>query len=538
MTPTHTILNILLRLKMALIRHFLWNTLVRKTHTPQAAQNELLLKILQKNTATVFGREHNFSRIKSYGEFKDTVPLQSYENLRPYIEKQENEKKNYLNTSLPIMYAQTSGTTGKPKYIPILKSTVRQYRKSQQIFAYSKFKDIPGVYDGKVLAIVSPAVEGKLETGTPYGSMSGLIYKSMPGSVEAKYVASPEIFEISDYDLKYYLITAFALAEKDITLIATANPSTLLKINRVIQDRWDELVRDIESGNQHGLKANPDRSRELAALISRNKQVTFEDFWPALKCVTIWMGGSCSVLIPSVKKLLHSSTKIVELGYLSSEFRGSITVDVLHNKSIPTIHENFLEFAERDAWENERPDFLTVEALEEGKQYYVFPTTQSGLYRYFINDIIEVDGRFNNTPTIRFVQKGKGVTNLTGEKLYENQVIVAMQKLKEKLNIEFDFFMMLGCPETVQYSLYVEAEPFDNAAELFDKYVGRLNIEFETKRESGRLKETAVIFLTDGAAEAYKKHCIVNGQREGQFKMVELQYTMDCAFDFSRYIRG
>jgi hypothetical protein len=532
------LLNILLQLKMLSFRQFLWKPLLRKTRNPQTTQHKLLMLILRTNKDTVFGKEHDFSSIKSYTDFKKNVPVQSYEDLRPYIEKQEVERIPYINTDQPIMYAQTSGTTGQPKYIPILKSTIKQYKHSQNIFAYTEFMGIPGVYDGKVLAIVSPAEEGVLETGTSYGSMSGLVYKSMPDFVHTKYIVPQKVFEISDYDLKYYLIVAFAMAENNITLIATANPSTLLRIHSVIQDQWNELIKDIETGNQHGLKANPDRACHLSKLKAKNKLLTFADLWPSLKSVTTWTGGSCSVLIPSVKKLLHPSTKIVEMGYLSSEFRGSITIDVLRNRSIPTIHENFFEFVERDAWENENVDFLTIEKLEIGKQYYVLVTTQNGLYRYSINDIIEVDGRFNNTPSICFVQKGKGVTNLTGEKLHESQVIEAMQKLREDHHLECDFFMMFGCHESLRYSLFIEAKPFADVTRLLEKYIGQLNIEFKAKRASARLKETSILFLKDGTAELYKQHYIDQGQREGQFKLINLQYNKDCTFDFNQHVRG
>ena len=167
----------------------------------------------------------------------------------------------------------------------------------------------------------------------------------------------------------------------------------------------------------------------------------FVDIWPNLKAITTWTGGSCSILVSSLKKQLAPSTHIVEMGYLSSEFRGSITIDILNNKGVPTLHENFFEFVEKEDWENENPTFLTLEQLEEGKQYYVVTTTQNGLYRYFINDIIEVTGTYNNTPTTEFVQKGKGVTNITGEKLYESQLIQAMDKIKQEHGFEVSFFL-------------------------------------------------------------------------------------------------
>ena len=64
-----------------------------------------------------------------------------------------------------------------------------------------------------------------------------------------------------------------------------------------------------------------------------------------------------------------------------------------------------------------------IDRFEVGRRYFVFVTTGSGLYRYDMNDIVEVVGLHERTPLIRFIQKGKGVVSFTGEKLYETQVI-------------------------------------------------------------------------------------------------------------------
>ena len=131
-------------LKMALIRAFLWKPLIRKTRNPRKAQNELLLRILKRNRDTAFGREHGFAEISSYEEYQKAVPVNRYEALRGYVERQESEKKPYLTPDRPVMYAQTSGTTGKPKYIPISRRTVSQTRRSQYIVAYANYAAIPG----------------------------------------------------------------------------------------------------------------------------------------------------------------------------------------------------------------------------------------------------------------------------------------------------------------------------------------------------------------------------------------------------------
>lgn len=547
----NALLNSLTYMRMRLIKKLLWNPLVQKTWTPQKAQYDLLYKILRKNSQTVFGKEHNFEKITTYEDYCNAVKIKSYEELRGYIEKQEKENRPYLTSEQPMMYAQTSGTTGEPKYISILKNTVAEYRKSQRIFAYAQYASISGVYSGKVLGIVSPAVEGFLETGTPFGSMSGLIYKSMPGVVRAKYAVPPEVFDTEDYELKYYLITVFALSEENITIMATANPSTFLKIAGIIEKYAKEFIYDIESGTIPGIeeltddkkeaitqafRKNPARAKRLAETLSHTGKLTFSDIWPNLRAVATWTGGSCSVLISSLRRQLSSSTRIVEMGYLSSEFRGSITIDVVNNMSIPTIHENFFEFVERENWENECPEFLPLEQIAEGKQYYVFVTTQSGLYRYDINDIIEVTGMYNNTPTIQFVQKGKGVTNITGEKLYESQVTDTIEAIKKEKNLDISFFVMLADENRLEYIMYLEHEPVDDSwlLERLEHHLSNLNIEYHAKRQSGRLQPLNVQFLRRGAGETYKKHCVQKGQREGQFKVAHLQYRSDCTFDFSQ----
>ncbi|MGI9317018.1 MAG: GH3 auxin-responsive promoter family protein [bacterium] len=522
------ILKILTRLKMMYIKRFLWQPLIDRTHNPEKSQNNLLMQILRKNQSTEFGRKHGFDRINSYDDFKSRVPVCEYETLRNYIEDQEKDKHPYLNFEQPVMYVQTSGTTDKPKLIPVLNSTIHQYRKCQHIVAYGVYASFPEAYDGKVLAITSPAIEGVTESGSSYGAMSGLIYKSMPLLTRAKYVLPSSIFEIDDYEKKYFDIAKLALAEKDITMIATANPSTLIKLERTLNQDPNRIITEVSL-------INPVRGDELRHIYSAHNRLKFSHVWPNLKVITTWTGGNCGVLIPTLRKTISNTTRFVELGYLASEFRGGITIDAVNNRQIPCLHENFYEFVDRNDWENSNPRFLTLSEIRPDRQYYIFVTTHNGLYRYHINDLVEVTGWFNDTPTIQFLQKGKGVINLTGEKLCENQLIQAMTHIAESKQIELGFFVMLGCAKELRYTLYVESQDLD--VYTLERHIAELNIEFKDKRKSNRLKPIKVVYLEEGTGEAYKKHCLNNGQREGQFKMLYLQYKNQCEFDFAAYAK-
>ena len=95
---------------------------------------------------------------------------------------------------------------------------------------------------------------------------------------------------------------------------------------------------------------------------------------------------------------------------------------------------------------------------------------------------------------------------------------------------------MLADENRLEYIMYLEHEPVDDSwlLERLEHHLSNLNIEYHAKRQSGRLQPLSLQFLRRGAGEAYKKHCVQRGQREGQFKVAHLQYRSDCTFDFSQ----
>ena len=89
--------------------------------------------------------------------------------------------------------------------------------------------DHPGLFDGKVVTLVSPAVEGRAPCGLPYGSTSGQMYRTMPRLVRSTYAIPYEVFEIPDYETRYYVIMRLGIAA-DVSLLCTANPSSIVKL--------------------------------------------------------------------------------------------------------------------------------------------------------------------------------------------------------------------------------------------------------------------------------------------------------------------
>lgn len=543
--------NLLVRLWMFAIRHTHWRSLIKAAKTPMAVQENVLLVILRNNSGAQYGSIYNFNSISSYQQFAQQVPVVTYETLRPYIEAQLRSGSPALTAASPVMYATTSGTTGEPKYVPIIQTELQQQKRHTALLTYSQHTFDPLAFSGKVWVMAASAVEGRFDNGVPWGSASGFLYASMSPAIANKYLIPPEVFAIADNGLKYDLILRLALGEKNITYFSAANPTTLLRLCDLANKHGHVIAEDIGQGKfnraselssevmraiRSKLTANADRAAELRSLFSAGKAATFGDLWPSLRLVSTWTGGNCAVAMRSAKTLLSATTQIVELGYLSSEFCGTLTVDCKATAGLPSITDYFYEFIEPDKWDAGSREFRLMHQLEIGQDYYVAITTPSGLYRYFINDIVRAEGSFYNTSLIRFVQKGKGVTNITGEKLYESQLTEALSNAETHLAFHASFHLMLADVEQQIYRLYLEMDGASEKAEKIAAYVDStlsdLNTEYRAKRESGRLNPLEVILLKQGAGEKYRVHCIQSGQKDGQFKMVTLQYAHQCQFSF------
>ena len=168
------------------------------TKNPIKTQRKILFEFLKRNQKTEYGSKYNFSKIKSIDEYQDQVPLNDYESLRPYIEKMTKGESNILTIDKPILFGITSGTTGKPKFVPVTKYSRSKKTDVMDLWLYHISRQYPEIFDGKILAIISPEVEGHTESGVPYGAETGHGYKNLPDVVKGLYVLPYEVFEIED----------------------------------------------------------------------------------------------------------------------------------------------------------------------------------------------------------------------------------------------------------------------------------------------------------------------------------------------------
>jgi hypothetical protein len=172
--------------------------------------------------------------------------------------------------------------------------------------------------------------------------------------------------------------------------------------------------------------------------------------------------------------------------------------------------------------------FYLAHELEVGQRYFIYVSTLSGLYRYDMNDVLEVIGHCHQAPIVRFLFKGKGITNIQGEKLSEEQFIIAVNQAAEALAIGHDFFMGFANIAESRYQLYIELLRSLDDTEMarfahgVDEALCRSNVEYQSKRQSERLKPLTVVVLPRHSFERYRDIRLAEGAHLGQMKWLNL----------------
>ncbi len=548
------VMNLLLGLGFTRIKYMNWLSLEKAAHDVADMQKQALRRILKLNRSTTFGARHRFAEIATVEDFQLLCPVQTYDSLHPFIEEQENTGKSAITAENATLYAKTSGTTGAAKLLPVTPTMFAQIKRQQAIAGYLQYRVCPRAFRGELLGITGAPEEERTGSGKIVGSISGVMYEKLPLPMKNKFIIPAVVFGVRDHLTKYLLILRLALAEKDITYIATANPSTFVLLLELLHKYRDLLLTSIETGKFPAIHALPpeianavkdkiqpnrERADELRRLFAAKDQLTIKDIWPHVALVAMWTGGNCRIPLQPVKAQLPEQTLIMDLGFLASECRITFAVEANTSSGLPAFQDYFFEFVVRAKWDDKVPDFLTLDRLENGKEYYIFITTTGGLYRYDMNDIVTVTGQLHQAPLIEFIQKGRGVANITGEKLYEKQATRATADTAHQCSLTIPFFIALADRNASRYEFYLEladasAPDLHEFSRLLDDHLCQQNEEYKQKRASGRLKPAEARLLKPGTATRYREHLVKRGQKEGQFKVQCLAYKDDVDFDFQR----
>jgi hypothetical protein len=424
------------------------------------------------------------------------------------------------------MFALTSGTTATRKYIPVTPQYLADYRRGWNIWGLRAYWDHPGIKLRPIVQISADWDEYRTEAGIPCGSVTGLTATAQKRIIRFIYCVPACVARIKDVSAKYYVALRLSLPRR-VAMIIAANPSTLINLARAGDQEKENLIRDLYDGTLNTRLDIPAeiraalawrirrcrrRARELETIAQKVGTLYPRDYWPRYCLLGNWTGGSVRAYLRHYPRY-YGDKPVRDVGLIASEGRMTIPLSDGTSSGVLDITSHYFEFIPEQEAGLANPSVLSAHEIEEGKTYFIVPTTAFGLYRYHISDLVRVTGFYNRTPLVEFLSKGAHFANITGEKLSEYQVTQAMEQVLRELNLSLTAYSLSPCwdEELPYYGVFVErGDLADRAqerrlAEMLDDRLRDINCEYASKRNSARLGAVRLELLPSGAWQTWAR---------------------------------
>ncbi|EOA20217.1 hypothetical protein CARUB_v10000528mg [Capsella rubella] len=447
-------------------------------------QDSVLEAILSRNAHTEYLRGFLNGQVDKQS-FKKNLPVVTYEDIKPYIDRIANGEPSDLICDRPISVLLTSSGTsgGVPKLIPLTTEDLVQRISLASLYRPLLYKHIEGVKETKSLLFYFVSRESETASGILVRTMITSVLKSV--TPETKYIwdqtqVSPHaISTCADTTQSMYCQLLCGILQRDnVGRLGAPFASTFLKVIKFLEDHWPELCSNIRTGrlsdwitdaqcvsgiSKFLTAPNP----ELASLIEQECSKTSWEgivrrLWPKAKCIEAIVTGSMAQYIPLLEFYSGGLTVISTL-YGSSECTIGANFNPLCKPSdvsytiIPSMgYFEFLE-VEKDHQETghdpmEKHVVVDLVDVKVGHDYEPVLTTFSGLYRYRVGDVLRVTGFYNNAPQFHFVGRQKVVLSIDMDKTSEEDLLKAVTNAKLLLE-PHDLMLM-------DFTSRVESSPF------------------------------------------------------------------------------
>jgi hypothetical protein len=437
---------------------------------PNEVQEELLMNLIRRAENTVIGAQYDFSSISSYNSFSERVPISSYEDLQPLIERTRQGEQNVFWDAPIKWFAKSSGTTNaKSKFIPVSNDALEDchYKGSKDLLClYLNNNEDSELFLGKSLRLggSSQIYEDK---ETLFGDLSAILIENMPIWAEFSSTPSNKISLMSEWETK---LTAIINETKNenVTSFAGVPSWMLVLMNRMLE----------ETGKGNLLEV-----------------------WPNLE-VYFHGGVSFEPYRDQYQKLLPKADfKYYEI-YNASE--GFFAIQDLNDSSdllLMLDYGIFYEFIPMDTFGTPNQKIIRLADVELFKNYAVVITSNSGLWRYLIGDTVRFTSL--NPYRIRVSGRTKHHINVFGEELMvENtdQAIAKACQLTQTEVVDYTvapIFMEGKEKGAHEWMIEFKQNPSDLAQfqKIVDDTLQSLNSDYEAKRYNNMTLNPLIINL-------------------------------------------
>ena len=425
---------------------------------PYDVQHEVFLKLLEQASQTTWGIQYGYNSICSIDDFQKQVPISTYDDMKPYIQRSRNGEQNLLWPTEIKWFAKSSGTiSDKSKFIPVSNEALEEchFRGGKDVIAfYTQQRPENGILKGKTLTLGGSAQINNFSNQSYYGDLSAVIIENLPFWANFIRTPSAEIALIPDFEEKLEKITKITTSE-NVTSIAGV-PS------------WNLVLLD--------------------AVLDFTGKSNIMEVWPNLE-LFIHGGVSFGPYREQFNKLIPSGHMNYLETYNASEGFFGIQDDLSADDMLLMLDLGvFYEFIPLEHIEDPHPTACTVKDVEVGVNYAIVISTNGGLWRYMIGDTIVFTSLYPHK--FKISGRTKYFVNAFGEEVILENAEKALMTACDHTGATVKeytvgpLFMTTETKGSHEWMIEFETDPdnLERFGDVLDKTLCSINSDYEAKR--------------------------------------------------------
>lgn len=435
---------------------------------PLEVQTELFNELIQTATQTEWGIKYGYKDISKVEQFKEEVPVQSYDDLKPYVDRIMKGEQNLLWPSEIKWFAKSSGTTSnRSKFIPVSREALEEchYKGGKDMLSiYCSHKENTEVFTGRTLMMGGSSQTIDPDNNTYHGDLSSIIIKNLPFWAEIRRTPDRETALMKDFEAKLERM-AEVCSKGNVTSISGVPSWNLILLNKILDRTGKKDIKEI---------------------------------WPNLE-VFFHGGVAFTPYKPQFEAIISGDMNYLETYNASEGFFGIEDPDHPDEMILMLDYGIFYEFVPMSEWGKDHPKSLSLSEVETGTNYAILISTNAGLWRYQIGDTIQ----FTSTHPFRFKVSGrtKHFMNAFGEEVIidnaEQALAYACQKTGAVLEEYTAAPVFLTNKEAGKHEWLIEFKKEPDQQEDFnvalDHHLREINSDYDAKRSGNMALEFPLI---------------------------------------------
>ena len=427
---------------------------------PHEVQEELFKKLIQTARYTEFGKQFDFSSIQTYEQFRERVPIHTYEKTFPYIDRLMKGEQNILWPSEIKWFSKSSGTTNaRSKFIPVSQESLEDchFKGGKDLLSiYVNNYPETKLFDGKGLAVGGSHQINELDPSASsyYGDVSAVIMQNLPPWAQFIRTPSLETALMGNWEEKIEKLARETIKE-NVTNIAGVPTWTVLLIQRVTDIAMKKNILEVWP----------------------NLEVFFHGAVAFAPYRTLFQS-----IIPSDKMRYWETYNASEGFFGIQDQRNSEALLLMLDYGI------FYEFIPMEELEKENPKAVPLRDVELDKNYAMVISTNAGLWRYNIGDTVKFTSKFPYR--IKISGRTKHFMNAFGEEIIVENAETAIAKACEITGAVIDNFtaapiyLKEGKKGRHEWIVEFKVPPTDpdQFARILDETLRSINSDYDAKR--------------------------------------------------------